>query len=344
MEMVEAVALFDYNGRTNKELSFKKNQIIFIYKKMNHEWWLGHIAGGNQSGFIPDGYIKLKSRRRDSAPSVQHHPRLRLTPNPSSSITLPTLSNNQLNASISTTLTSNQYHQSSNFSLVDEYRLQSAKETEIVEVDFDINNKEEEEEEEKNSSIIKNYPIPASRTINDVLLSNSPPPILSSSHLPSINDQQIIDIDTALREILSGIQTVEECHAQYFRSNQQKEIDEPDLVLNLPKTNRFLTTQTSKSFDENLLKKSSLPISHSTTIIDLTHTSRSNSSSPELIKQNKIPPPIMKKPEKTLQLIKRLGLQQTNESSSSSTYFNITQRQQQQQSISISSSSKATQV
>jgi SLIT-ROBO Rho GTPase activating protein len=62
MEMVEAVALFDYNGRTNKELSFRKNQIIYIYKKMNHEWWLGHLAGGHQSGFIPDGYIKLKSR------------------------------------------------------------------------------------------------------------------------------------------------------------------------------------------------------------------------------------------------------------------------------------------
>jgi len=62
MEMEEAVALFDYNGRTNKELSFKTNQIIYIYKKLNHQWWLGHIAGKYQSGFIPDGYIKLKSR------------------------------------------------------------------------------------------------------------------------------------------------------------------------------------------------------------------------------------------------------------------------------------------
>ena len=62
MEMVEAVALFDYNGRTNKELTFRKNQIIYIYKKMNREWWLGHLASGNQSGFVPDGYIKLKSR------------------------------------------------------------------------------------------------------------------------------------------------------------------------------------------------------------------------------------------------------------------------------------------
>ncbi len=62
MEMMEAVALFDYNGRTKKELSFKTNQIIYIYKKINLQWWLGHIAGKNQSGFIPDGYIKLKSK------------------------------------------------------------------------------------------------------------------------------------------------------------------------------------------------------------------------------------------------------------------------------------------
>ncbi|CAF4519479.1 unnamed protein product [Rotaria sp. Silwood1] len=347
MNMVEAVALFDYNGRTYKELSFKKNQTLFIHKKMNHEWWLGHIAGGNQSGFIPDGYIKLKSRRRDSAP-VQHPPKLSLTPNPSSSITLPTLSNDQLNASISTTFISNRYHQSSNYSLIDEHRLESAKETKIFEeVNFDMNNNEQE----NNSSTIENHPIPASRKIYNVRSSNSPPPISSSSssaaaHVTSINDQQIIDIDTALREILSGIQTVEECHAQYFRSNIQQDIDAPDLVLNLPKSNGFVTTQTLKSYDEHIIKKSSLPISHSTIIIDLTNTSRSNSSSPELIQQNKIPPPIMKKSEKTLQLIKRLGVQQTNESLSSSTHFNITHRQQQQQqhSISISSSSKATQV
>jgi SLIT-ROBO Rho GTPase activating protein len=62
VEMIEAVALFDYVGRTDKELSFKKNQIIYIFKKMNHEWWQGYLAGGNESGYVPDGYIKLKER------------------------------------------------------------------------------------------------------------------------------------------------------------------------------------------------------------------------------------------------------------------------------------------
>ena len=66
MTMMEAVALFDYHGRTNRELSFRKNQCVFIHKRMNHEWWLGYLADGKRSGFIPDGYIKLKSRSVDT--------------------------------------------------------------------------------------------------------------------------------------------------------------------------------------------------------------------------------------------------------------------------------------
>jgi hypothetical protein len=62
LEMVEAVALFDYHGRTNQELSFRTNQIISISEKLNHQWWFGYLAGQNQSGLIPDGYFKLKSR------------------------------------------------------------------------------------------------------------------------------------------------------------------------------------------------------------------------------------------------------------------------------------------
>ena len=59
MEMVEAVALFDYHGRTHRELSFQKNQLIFISKQMNSEWWFGYLPSTNQSGYIPNGYIKF---------------------------------------------------------------------------------------------------------------------------------------------------------------------------------------------------------------------------------------------------------------------------------------------
>ena len=62
VETTEAVALFDYVGRTDKELSFKKNQTILIFKKMNHEWWQGCLAGTNDLGYVPDGYIKMKTK------------------------------------------------------------------------------------------------------------------------------------------------------------------------------------------------------------------------------------------------------------------------------------------
>lgn len=62
METIEAVALFDYVGRTDKELSFKKHQTIYIFKKMNHEWWQGCVAGGHELGYVPDGYIRLKTK------------------------------------------------------------------------------------------------------------------------------------------------------------------------------------------------------------------------------------------------------------------------------------------
>ncbi len=265
-------------------------------------------------------------RRRDSAP-VQHLPPISLIPNPSSSlhsIDLTTSSNDQLD--------SNVYRPTSNFSLVDEHRLESAKETEILEVDSDIDHEE---------NIPSNHPIPAYRTIYDVLPPSPPSPIStnghhlstspspsssasSASHLITTNDQQIIDIDTALREVLSGIRTVEECHAECFHSipssNTQQETDAPDLVLNLPISTGFITPPSSKSLDEQ-----PSTILHSTIIIDLKPSER-------------IPPPIMKKPEKTLQLIKRLGLTET-----SSTQFNLTHRQKQQ-AISISGSSKATEV
>lgn len=62
METMEAVALFDYTGRNNEELSFKKNELLSISKKLSPEWWLGQAADGHQSGCIPDGYITFQRR------------------------------------------------------------------------------------------------------------------------------------------------------------------------------------------------------------------------------------------------------------------------------------------
>ncbi|CAF0756913.1 unnamed protein product [Adineta steineri] len=415
VETIEAVALFDYVGRTDKELSFKKNQIIYIFKKMNHEWWQGYLAGGNESGYVPDGYIKLKARRRDSAP-IQNHPPLSITPDPSSSLNsinlTATSSIDQLDAPMV-------YRPPSDLSLVDEHRLNIAKETEIVEVDSDIDDEDDDDEEEdeddsqentyeNTSSSSQPKPPPPHRTVYDILPPSPPIPqstidhsqsrssTSSSSRLTSTNEQQIIDIDTALREVLSGIRTVEECHAQCFRSipptnNQQderlttpQETDAPDLVLNLPISSGFITPPATKSLDTNLnenqLSKSSSSsnsspihqsiennnnhnsLTQSTIVNDSTRTSRSNSSStptvhfieklrpsPEPTNRKKIPPPIMKKPEKTVELLKRLGLQPSTESScsvtiSSTSTSSSTSSHLHQQPIPAAGSSKTTDV
>lgn len=399
VETIEAVALFDYTGRTDKELSFKKNQTIYIFKKMNHEWWQGYLAGGIESGFVPDGYIKLKARyvrtshrvpstisdgsftiemkvnesfvfrRRDSAPIPNQLP-LSITPDPASSLNSINLtaasSSEQFDAPIV-------YRPPSDLSLVDELRLKTAKETEIVAVDSDAEDDDDDDDDvDSDDSQDNTYENTSTasraksthRSIYDVLPPSPPAPqtandhchsqssTSSSSRLTSTNEQQIIDIDTALREVLSGIRTVEECHAQCFRSmplaNSQPESDAPDLVLNLPISSGLITPPASKSIDNNINEapspKSSASSSssskgspvhylpdtnnnHTSALVqsaiinDSARTSRSNSSSapavhfiekirpsPEPNNRKKIPPPIMKKPEKTVELLKRLGL------------------------------------
>lgn len=357
----------------------------------------------------------LRFRRRDSAP-IQNHASLSLTPDPSSSlnsINLTTSSNDQLDAPPIV------YRPSSDISLVDEHRLQAAKETEIVEVDSDLEDDEDDEieDEESDGSQENTYentnrsnnhhPKPNQRTVYDVLPSSPPMPqsttdhcqsrssTSSSSRLTSTNEQQIIDIDTALREVLSGIRTVEECHAQCFRSmssnntnvphlSTQQESDAPDLVLNLPISSGLVTPPATKSIDNNLndhqsSSSNSSPIHHSsiannstnnnsliqTNIInESARTSRSNSSStaappvhfiekirpsPEPNNRKKIPPPIMKKPEKTVELLKRLGLQPSNDSScgatsSSSSSSSTSSSHLHPQAIPVAGSSKTTDV
>lgn len=402
---------------------------------MNHEWWQGCLAGGNELGYVPDGYIKLKvrwvstqwlstcwtassrlldfSRRRDSAP-VQHLPPLSITPDPSSSL-------HSINFTISSTDQLNvplEGCQSSSMSLVDEDRLQSAKETEIVEVDSEIED-DSDQSQENTYENTKSVPHPkvTPRSIYDVLPPTPPmrPPSTadrchstsstsSSSRLTSTNEQQIIDIDTALREVLSGIRTVEECHAQCFRSippttrqsderlSTTQETDAPDLVLNLPISSGLVTPPATKSLDNNLnesksskstsssdsspihqtaLTNNGNPLTQSMIMHDSVRTSRSSSSSttavhflekvrpsPEPTHRKKIPPPIMKKPEKTVELLKRLGLPTPNESScgatsssssvssssSSSPHVYLTQSQSHQHAIHAAGSSKTTDV
>ncbi|XP_052282439.1 SLIT-ROBO Rho GTPase-activating protein 1-like isoform X2 [Dreissena polymorpha] len=57
-EVYEATALYDFKGRTEKELSFKKGDNLVLYTKASAEWWEGAFAG--KEGLIPSNYVAIK--------------------------------------------------------------------------------------------------------------------------------------------------------------------------------------------------------------------------------------------------------------------------------------------
>lgn len=58
---MEAVARFDYVGRSGRELSFKKGASLQLYQRASHDWWEGRHNGNH--GLVPHQYIVVKDRR-----------------------------------------------------------------------------------------------------------------------------------------------------------------------------------------------------------------------------------------------------------------------------------------
>jgi hypothetical protein len=55
-----AVALFDFDARSEAELSFKKDQYIEILKKTETVgWWKGRLRGTPNTGLFPSNYAKV---------------------------------------------------------------------------------------------------------------------------------------------------------------------------------------------------------------------------------------------------------------------------------------------
>ncbi|CAB4025184.1 SLIT-ROBO Rho GTPase-activating 1-like [Paramuricea clavata] len=57
VEPKEAKALFNYTARSDKELSFKKGNIILVFKRSNNDWWDGSLDGID--GFVPCAYVQV---------------------------------------------------------------------------------------------------------------------------------------------------------------------------------------------------------------------------------------------------------------------------------------------
>ncbi|XP_059535834.1 rho GTPase-activating protein 4 isoform X1 [Myotis daubentonii] len=55
--VVEAVACFSYTGRTAKELTFQRGDVLRLHERASDDWWRGEYAG--TCGLIPHKYITL---------------------------------------------------------------------------------------------------------------------------------------------------------------------------------------------------------------------------------------------------------------------------------------------
>uniref|UniRef100_A0A8C4WR17 Uncharacterized protein n=1 Tax=Eptatretus burgeri TaxID=7764 RepID=A0A8C4WR17_EPTBU len=70
-EPVEAIAKFDYSGRSSRELSFKKGASLLLYHRASEDWWEGRHNG--KDGLVPHQYITLQESpvpiSRSSRPS-----------------------------------------------------------------------------------------------------------------------------------------------------------------------------------------------------------------------------------------------------------------------------------
>ena len=56
------VALYDYEARTDEDLSFKKGEILGILNDTQGDWWYAVSKTTNSEGYIPSNYVaKLKS-------------------------------------------------------------------------------------------------------------------------------------------------------------------------------------------------------------------------------------------------------------------------------------------
>uniref|UniRef100_A0A8V5HE25 SLIT-ROBO Rho GTPase-activating protein 1 n=1 Tax=Melopsittacus undulatus TaxID=13146 RepID=A0A8V5HE25_MELUD len=74
-EPIEAIAKFDYSGRTARELSFKKGASLLLYQRASDDWWEGRHNGID--GLIPhqyivvqDTYVTLETRCSEKLPCI----------------------------------------------------------------------------------------------------------------------------------------------------------------------------------------------------------------------------------------------------------------------------------
>uniref|UniRef100_A0AAR2JJV5 SLIT-ROBO Rho GTPase activating protein 3 n=1 Tax=Pygocentrus nattereri TaxID=42514 RepID=A0AAR2JJV5_PYGNA len=68
VEQIEAIAKFDYAGRSPRELSFKKGASLLLYHRASEDWWEGRHNGVD--GLIPHQYIVVQDLLRSDGAAI----------------------------------------------------------------------------------------------------------------------------------------------------------------------------------------------------------------------------------------------------------------------------------
>ncbi|KIH47419.1 SH3 domain protein [Ancylostoma duodenale] len=61
------IALFDYEARTDDDLSFKKDEVLEILNDMQGDWWFARHKATGKTGYIPSNYV-AKEKSIESQP------------------------------------------------------------------------------------------------------------------------------------------------------------------------------------------------------------------------------------------------------------------------------------
>ena len=51
-------ALYDFNGRTEEDLSFKKGEQLEVIENNDGKWWFAKSSATGRSGYVPSNYIE----------------------------------------------------------------------------------------------------------------------------------------------------------------------------------------------------------------------------------------------------------------------------------------------
>ena len=51
------VGKYDYDSRTDDDLSFKKGDLLYIVSTDDEDWWFGRSVATGKEGYIPSNYV-----------------------------------------------------------------------------------------------------------------------------------------------------------------------------------------------------------------------------------------------------------------------------------------------